>query len=52
MWADPRRKSAEPADVLAVARQMIDDDHVFALVNFSGPAIGDIAAYARSSGCR
>ena len=48
VWADRRRRSGEPADVLAVARQMIDDDRVFALVNFSGPAIGDIAAYARS----
>ena len=48
VWADRRRKSGDPADVLAVARQMIDDDHAFALVNFSGPAIGDIAAYARS----
>ena len=48
VWAERRRKSGEPADVLAVARQMIDDDRVFALVNFSGPAIGDIAAYARS----
>ncbi len=27
---------------------MIDDDRVFALVNCSGPAIGDIAAYAKS----
>ena len=27
---------------------MIDEDRVFALVNFSGPAIGDIAAHARS----
>ena len=27
---------------------MIDEDQVFALVNFSGPAIGDIAAYARA----
>jgi branched-chain amino acid transport system substrate-binding protein len=47
-WADRSRRSAEPVDVLAVARQMIDDDRVFALVNFSGPAIGDIAAYARA----
>jgi branched-chain amino acid transport system substrate-binding protein len=48
VWGERRRRSGEPADVLAVARQMIDDDRVFALVNFSGPAIGDIAAYARS----
>jgi branched-chain amino acid transport system substrate-binding protein len=48
-WADRARRSGEPADVLAVARQMIDDDRVFALVNFSGPAIGDIAAYARTA---
>jgi branched-chain amino acid transport system substrate-binding protein len=48
VWAERRRKSGEPADVLAVARQMIDEDRVFALVNFSGPAIGDIVAYARS----
>jgi branched-chain amino acid transport system substrate-binding protein len=48
VWADRRRASSAPADVLAVARQMIDEDHVFALVNFSGPAIGDITAYARS----
>ncbi len=48
VWGDRRRRSGEPADVLAVARQMIDDDRVFALVNFSGPAIGDIVAYARS----
>lgn len=47
-WADRHRTSAAPADVLAVARQMIDEDDVFAVVNFSGPAIGDIAAYARS----
>jgi branched-chain amino acid transport system substrate-binding protein len=46
-WVARARRSAAPADVLAVARQMIDDDRVFALVNFSGPAIGDIAAYAR-----
>ena len=48
VWSDRKRRSGEPADVLAVARQMIDEDRVFALVNFSGPAIGDIAAYARS----
>lgn len=48
VWGDRRRRSGDPADVLAVARQMIDDDHVFALVNFSGPAIGGIVAYARS----
>jgi ABC-type branched-subunit amino acid transport system substrate-binding protein len=48
VWAERRRQSGAPADVLAVARRMIDEDQVFALVNFSGPAIGDIAAYARS----
>jgi ABC-type branched-subunit amino acid transport system substrate-binding protein len=48
VWADRRRRSGAPADVLAVARQMIDEDEVFALVNFSGPAIVDIAAYART----
>jgi ABC-type branched-subunit amino acid transport system substrate-binding protein len=48
VWAERRRRSGEPADVLAVARQMIDDDRVLAVVNFSGPAIGDIAAYARA----
>jgi branched-chain amino acid transport system substrate-binding protein len=48
VWRERRRQSGEPADVLAVARQMIDEDGVFALVNFSGPAIGDIVAYARS----
>lgn len=48
VWGDRRRKTGEPADVLAVARQMIDEDRVFALANFSGPAIGDIVAYARS----
>jgi branched-chain amino acid transport system substrate-binding protein len=48
VWAARTRRSGEPADVLAVARRMIDDDRVFALVNFSGPAIGDIAAYARA----
>ena len=48
VWAERKRESGAPADVLAVARQMIDDDQVFALVNFSGPAIGDIAAYART----
>ena len=48
VWAERRRASGAPPDVLAVARQMIDEDEVFALVNFSGPAIGDIAAYARS----
>ena len=49
VWTERRRASGEPADVLAVARRMIDDDHVFALVNFSGPAIGDIVAHARSA---
>ena len=39
VWADRRRQSGAPADVLAVARQMIDEDRVFALVNFSGPAM-------------
>jgi ABC-type branched-subunit amino acid transport system substrate-binding protein len=48
VWADRKRQSSAPADVLAVARRMIDEDQVFALVNFSGPAIGDIAALARS----
>ena len=48
VWTDRRRRSGDPADVVAVARQMIDDDRVFTLVNFSGPAIGDIAAYARA----
>ena len=48
VWGERRRRSGEPADVLAVARQMIDEDQVFALVNFSGPAIGDIVAYART----
>jgi ABC-type branched-subunit amino acid transport system substrate-binding protein len=48
VWADRRRQSGAPPDVLAVARRMIDEDQVFALVNFSGPAIGDIAAHARS----
>lgn len=48
VWTDRRRASGAPADVLAVARQMIDQDQVFALVNFSGPAIGDIAAHARA----
>src|SRR5512134_3728524 len=38
-WADRRRRSGAPPDVLAVARWMIDDAQVFALVNFSGPAI-------------
>ena len=47
VWADRKRKSANPADVLDVARRMLDEDRVFALVNFSGPAIGDIAAHAR-----
>jgi ABC-type branched-subunit amino acid transport system substrate-binding protein len=47
VWADRKRRSAEPADVLDVARRMLDEDRVFALVNFSGPAIGDIAAHAR-----
>ena len=49
VWTERRRRSGEPADVLAVARQMIDEDHVFALVNFSGPAIGDIVAHARAA---
>lgn len=48
VWAERRRQSSAPADVLAVARRMIDEDDVFALVNFSGPAIGDIAAHARA----
>jgi ABC-type branched-subunit amino acid transport system substrate-binding protein len=48
VWTDRRRASGEPADVLAVARRMIDDDRVFAVVNFSGPAIGDIVAHARA----
>lgn len=48
VWADRRRQGSAPADVLAVARRMIDEDQVFALVNFSGPAIGDIAAHARA----
>ena len=47
VWSERRRKSGDPADVLAVARQMIDDDRAFAVVNFSGPAIADIAAHAR-----
>ncbi len=47
-WTDRRRLSGAPADVLALARQMIDEDKVFAVVNFSGPAIGDIAAHARA----
>jgi ABC-type branched-subunit amino acid transport system substrate-binding protein len=47
-WSERRRTSGAPEDVLAVARQMIDEDRVFAVVNFSGPAIGDIAAHARS----
>jgi branched-chain amino acid transport system substrate-binding protein len=47
VWTERRRASSAPADVLAVAQAMIDEDHVFALVNFSGPAIGDIASYAR-----
>ena len=38
-----------PPPCWEVARKMIDDDHVFALVNFRGPAIGDIAAYARET---
>ena len=49
VWTERRRASGEPSDVLAVARRMIDDDHAFALVNFSGPAIGDIVAHARSA---
>lgn len=48
VWTDRKRASGAPGDVLAVARRMIDEDAVFALVNFSGPAIGEIAAYARS----
>ncbi len=47
-WTDRKRQGSAPADVLAIARRMIDEDQVFALVNFSGPAIGDIAALARS----
>src|SRR5262245_19189585 len=46
-WSERRRKSGAPDDVLAVARQMIDEDRVFAVVNFSGPSITDIAAHAR-----
>jgi ABC-type branched-subunit amino acid transport system substrate-binding protein len=49
VWSERRRRSGEPAAVLAVARQMIDDDRVFALVNFSGPAIGDIVTAARAA---
>ena len=49
VWTDRRRASGEPADVLAVARDMIDRDRVFAVVNFSGPAIGDIVAHARAA---
>jgi ABC-type branched-subunit amino acid transport system substrate-binding protein len=49
VWSDRRRRSGEPADVLAVAGQMIDEDHAFALVNFSGPAIGDIVAHAHAA---
>jgi len=48
VWAERTRRSGAPADVLAVARRMIDEDRVFALVNFSGPAIRDIAAHARA----
>jgi ABC-type branched-subunit amino acid transport system substrate-binding protein len=48
VWADRRRRSGAPADVFSVARAMIDEDRAFLLVNFSGPAIGDIAAHARS----
>jgi ABC-type branched-subunit amino acid transport system substrate-binding protein len=48
IWPERRRKSGAPEDVLAVARQMIDEDRVFAVVNFSGPAIADIAAHART----
>jgi ABC-type branched-subunit amino acid transport system substrate-binding protein len=48
VWGERRRASSAPADVLAVARRMIDDDRVFALANFSGPAIVDITAYSRS----
>ncbi len=48
VWPERRRKSGDPADVLAVARQMIDEDHVFAVVNFSGPSIADITAHART----
>jgi ABC-type branched-subunit amino acid transport system substrate-binding protein len=47
-WTERRRASGAPADVLAVAQTMIDEDRVFAVVNFSGPAIADIAAHARS----
>jgi ABC-type branched-subunit amino acid transport system substrate-binding protein len=49
VWTERRRKSGAPADVLAVTRQMIDEDKVFLVVNFSGPAIGDIAAFARQA---
>jgi branched-chain amino acid transport system substrate-binding protein len=49
VWSERRRRSGEPADVLAVARQMIDEDRVFAVVNFSGPAIGDIVGHARAA---
>ncbi len=48
VWPERRRKSGAPGDVLAVARQMMDEDRVFAVVNFSGPAITDIAAHART----
>jgi ABC-type branched-subunit amino acid transport system substrate-binding protein len=48
IWPERRRRSGAPEDVLAVARQMIDEDRVFVVVNFSGPAIGDIAAHART----
>ena len=43
VWTERRRASGAPADVLAVARTMTDEDRVFAVVNFSGPAIADIA---------
>ena len=48
VWTDRKRQSSSAADVLAVAQRMIDEDGVFAVVNFSGPAIGDITAHARS----
>jgi ABC-type branched-subunit amino acid transport system substrate-binding protein len=48
VWSERRRAGAAPGNVLAVARQMIDEDGAFAVVNFSGPAIVDIAALARA----
>jgi branched-chain amino acid transport system substrate-binding protein len=47
VWTERRRATSAPTDVRAVARRMMDEDRVFALVNFSGPAIVDIAADAR-----